>query len=395
MRKTSIIIWTLAVASVAILFGLFSFQPFGLRPFVAAALEQKSAATAPALQTVDSQQAAFNDLESQLIQIYQSASPSVVNITNQGYTQFFGQMIPQGGTGSGFVYDQDGRIITNYHVVEGGGNISVTLADDEVFDATIVGVDPVNDLAVIQIDAGKSLPDPLPLGDSDSARVGQFVLAIGNPFGLERTLTTGVVSALGRVIDSPQDNRFIGEAIQTDAAINPGNSGGPLLNLNGDVIGVNSQIISPSGSNAGIGFSVSANTVKRVVPALIDQGYYAHPWLGAQLFELNQSSAQILRDAGMDLPVDRGLVIIDVVSDAPAAKSGLKASHTVRHNNMRLPLGGDVITAINGQSVNSFQDLTVYLETHTKAGDQVTVSVIRDGKEKQVDVTVGEQPRSS
>ena len=395
MHKISFKSWALLAVSMALLLSLLNRQVLDLRPSAAAAPTTTTVAPAGSSQTDNSQQAAFNDLEQRMIEIYGSASPSVVHITNRSYTQFRGEAIPQGGTGSGFVFDQDGHIITNYHVVEGAEELTVTLTDDMVFTATVVGADPLNDLAVIQIDAGKDLPAPLALADSADVRVGEFVLAIGNPFGLEQTLTTGVVSALGRVIDSPQDNRFIGEAIQTDAAINPGNSGGPLLDLNGHVIGVNSQIISPSGGNSGIGFSVSANTVKRIVPELIAQGYYAHPWLGAQLYELVPSSVQALRDANMDLPIDRGLLIIDAVAAAPAAKAGLQGSSTTRINGMSLPLGGDVIVAVDKQPVRSFQDLTVYLESHTQVGDQIVVTVIRDGKEQDFDIILGEQPRSN
>jgi len=223
-----------------------------------------------------------NTLEAQVEAVYDEAAPAVVNIISRVIAyDFFMQPVPETGTGSGFVYDTEGHIITNYHVVAEAESVSVALASGKVYTATIVGTDPSNDLAVIRIET-EELPDPIPLGDSNQLRVGQFVVALGNPFGLERTLTVGVISALSRVIQSP-DGRFIGEAIQTDAAINPGNSGGPLLDLEGKVIGVNAQIISPAGTWAGIGFAVSSNTVHRVVPQLITQGHYPHPWLGVSL----------------------------------------------------------------------------------------------------------------
>ena len=221
-----------------------------------------------------------NALEAQVEAVYDMVGPAVVNVTSVSYAyDFFFRPIPQEGTGSGFIYDTEGHIVTNYHVVKDAEELSVTLTDGQVYQAEIVGVDPSNDLAVIHIQAD-DLPQPVALGDSDSLRVGQFVVAIGNPFGQVGSLTVGVVSALGRIIESP-DGRFIGEAIQTDAAINPGNSGGPLLDLRGRVIGVNSQIISPSRASAGIGFAVPADTVQRVVPQLIAQGRYPHPWLGS------------------------------------------------------------------------------------------------------------------
>jgi S1-C subfamily serine protease len=334
-------------------------------------------------------------LQEQLVAIYEKAGPSVVHIRNQRtVVDFFGQIIPQGGTGTGFVYDAQGHIVTNYHVVEGAQSLDVTLADGRTFSASLVGSDPVNDLAVIRIRTNEPLPPPLPLADSAQLRVGQIVLAIGNPFGLEQTLTMGIVSALGRVIQSPENNRFIGEVIQTDAAINPGNSGGPLLDLQGRVIGVNTQIVSPSGASAGIGFAVSANTVARVVPVLIARGAYPHPWLGVQVVELNPSLAALLEQAGMKVPVTRGLLILETVANGPAARAGLRApDRVVRVGNSRVPVGGDIIVRINDTPVSTFQDLTVYLETKTRSGETVTVTVVRDGKEQTIRVRLGTQPR--
>jgi S1-C subfamily serine protease len=339
---------------------------------------------------------ASNPLEAQVIAVYENVSPAVVNITNRGYVyDFFMQAVPQEGSGSGFVYDKEGHIVTNYHVIENADELSVTLANGKVYDAKVIGADPTNDLAVIGLNANVDLPEPMVLGDSGKLRVGQFVVAIGNPFGLERTLTTGVISALGRVIQSPEDNRFIGEAIQTDASINPGNSGGPLLDLKGRVIGVNSQIISPSQASAGIGFAVSANTVRRVVPELIARGYYPHPWLGATMLTVTTASAKVFRDGGMQVPVEAGLLVSEVTPGGPADAAGIRGGdRAVRAGRYQLLLGGDIITAINGKPVGDFQEMTVYLETQTKVGDSVQVTVIRDGQEQTLAVTLGEQPRS-
>jgi S1-C subfamily serine protease len=337
---------------------------------------------------------AVNALQSQIIEVYQTTAPAVVNITNRGYIydRFMGT-IPQEGTGSGFVYDSAGHIVTNYHVVENAEQLTVTFADGKTYDAKIVGSDPTNDLAVISIDGNADLPDPLVLGDSESLQVGEFVLAIGNPFGLQQTLTTGVVSALGRVIQSPTDNRFIGEAIQTDAAINPGNSGGPLLDLSGHVIGVNSQIISPSGASSGVGFAVSASTVARVVPQLISNGKYAHPWLGVQLLSLTSDNVSALEGAGVKIPVDAGVLVLETVAGGPADKAGIQGgSRVVRVGNYQVPVEGDIITAINGQAVTSTQDLTVYLETETSVGDSVELTIVRNGNQQTVQVVLGEQP---
>jgi S1-C subfamily serine protease len=338
---------------------------------------------------------ALNLLEAQVIAVYESVGPAVVNVTNRGYAyDMFMRPVPQEGGGSGFLIDEEGHIVTNYHVIEDAEELLVTLADGQVYEARAVGADPANDLAVINIvDAQEDLPEPVVLGDSDELRVGQFVLAIGNPFGLEQTLTIGVISALGRVIQSPEDNRFIGEAIQTDAAINPGNSGGPLLDLKGHVIGVNSQIISPSRASAGVGFAVSANTVRRVVPELISRGYYPHPWLGAQMLPLTPALAKVFREAEMKVPVDAGLLVLDAVRGASAERAGIRGGRRlVQIERFQVPLDGDIIIAINGEPVNDFEGLTVYLETRTRVGDTVEVTIIRDGQEQIIPVILDERP---
>ena len=327
---------------------------------------------------------AANALEAQVIAVYEKIGPAVVNITNRSIVyNMWMEPTPQEGSGSGFVIDRQGHIVTNYHVIEGADELLVNMADGKEYEARVVGSDPTNDLAVIQIEVGEALPAPVVLGDSDALRVGQFVIAIGNPFGLEQTLTIGVISALGRIIQSPEDNRFIGEAIQTDAAINPGNSGGPLLDLEGRVIGVNSQIISPSRASAGIGFAVSANTVKRVIPELIERGYYPHPWLGATMLPLSPTIAQAFREAGMTVPGDEGLLVLQVGSGGPAEEAGIRGgSRVVRFGNINIPLDGDIIVAIDGVPMDSFQALTVYLETKTVVGQTVDVTVVRDGVEQ-------------
>jgi S1-C subfamily serine protease len=348
----------------------------------------------PTLAACDEQQAA-NALEAQNIEVYEDASPAVVNITNRSYVTYgFMGTVPEEGTGSGFVYDTEGHIVTNYHVIENAEELLVTLAGGQVYKAEVVGSDPTNDLAVIHIDAGKDLPEPLVLGDSSKLQVGQFVVAIGNPYGLQQTMTTGVVSALGRVIESPENNRFIGEAIQTDAAINPGNSGGPMLDLQGRVIGINSQIISPSGASSGIGFAVSANTVERVVPELIAQGYYAHPWLGVNMLPLTPSIVEVLREAGAEVPADSGLLVLEATAGGPADRAGIEGgSRWLRLGRTQLPVGGDIITAIDGQPTDDLQTLTVYLETETSIGDTVELTIVRGGQEVVVPVTLAEQPQ--
>jgi S1-C subfamily serine protease len=333
-------------------------------------------------------------LEAQVQAVYERANPAVVNISSISYAyDFFYRAVPQEGTGSGFFYDTEGHIVTNYHVVENAEEISVALADGRVFMATLVGEDPANDLAVIRVQADDSLPAPIQLTDSDQLRVGQFVVAIGNPFGQLGTLTVGVISALGRIIESP-DGRFIGEAIQTDAAINPGNSGGPLLDLHGRLIGVNSQIISPSRGSAGIGFAVPANTVQRVAPQLIAQGRYLHPWLGVEYLPLTPERAEVFRQAGMEVPVDEGLLVIRVAPGSAADRANVQGGdRIVRIGNLRIPLGGDIITAINGEPMTDSKEFVVYLETETQVGDAVDVTLVRDGRELSTRATLTARPQ--
>ena len=334
-------------------------------------------------------------LQEKIVQVYDSIGMGVVNITNRSYSyDFFFRPVPQEGTGSGIVYDQEGHIITNYHVIEGADELSVTLPDGEMVEARVVGADASNDLAVLKVDVDPELLHSIPLGESEELRVGQFVVAIGNPFGYERTLTVGVISALGRVIESP-DDRFIGEIIQTDAAINPGNSGGPLLDLSGKIVGVNTAIFSPSQASAGIGFAVPVDTVQLVVPELIARGYYPHPWLGVNyVWNLNSERAQILREVGMEVPVDQGLLIIETAPSSPAEQAGLRGGQQrVRIGQLVMPVGGDILAAINGVPIATDRDLVRFLDVQTRVGQTITVTIWRDGREQTLSVKLGERPR--
>jgi S1-C subfamily serine protease len=345
--------------------------------------------------------AGMASLEQEVIGVYDNVGLGVVNITNRsvGYDFFF-RPVPQEGTGSGIVYDTEGHIITNYHVIEGADEIFVTLPNETgdqdnetTVQAQVVGSDPSNDVAVLKVDVDPALLHPVPLGESSNLRVGQFVVAIGNPFGYERTLTVGVVSALGRVIESP-DQSFIGEIIQTDAAINPGNSGGPLLDLSGRVIGMNTAIFSPSQASAGIGFAVPVDTVRKVVPELIAHGYYPHPWLGVQyVWNLSPQRQQVLEEAGMTVPVDSGVLVVQVLSGSPADQAGLLGGQRqVRIGGMILLVGGDILTAIDGKAIASDQDLSEYLDTKTQVGQTIQVTVWRDGQQRTIPVTLTERP---
>jgi len=284
------------------------------------------------------------------------------------------------------VWDDAGHIVTNNHVVENAQRIVVHFADDTTAEAKVVGADPDSDLAVIQVNVSAGELQPVELGDSSALLVGQRAIAIGNPFGLEQTMTTGIVSALGRVVR--QNSGFsLPQLIQTDAAINPGNSGGPLLDSHGKVIGVTTLIYSQSGTNAGVGFAVPVNTVKRVAPVLIETGRYADPWLGITGTSVTPSMAQAL-----DLPVERGVLVQAVAEGGPASKAGLRAgSRQVQYEGATLTTGGDIITAIDGVKVQGMDDVIVYL-TNTKVGQKVELTVLRGNAEQKVEVTLEERP---
>lgn len=335
------------------------------------------------------------NLQEEIIGVYEQMGRGVVYITSRSYGyDFFLRPIPLEGSGSGIVYDREGHIITNYHVIENADELFVTLNEEITVPATVVGSDPSVDLAVIKVDVEPEQLHAIPLGESKALRVGQFVIAIGNPFGFERTLTVGVVSALGRVIESP-DESFIGEVIQTDAAINPGNSGGPLLDLSGQVVGVNTAIFSPSQASAGIGFAVPVDTVRQVVPSLIEKGYYPHPWLGVRyVWPLTPERAAALNQAGMNVPVDQGLLIVEVVDGSPAAEAGLRGGWMqMRVGYTVLLIGGDVLTAVDGNPITSDTDLTRYLDLNTQVGQTIQLTVWRDGQEMTLPVTLTERPR--
>lgn len=323
-----------------------------------------------------------------LINIYERVNPAVVNIEvlRAAAPGVGGELFPE-GEGSGFIIDTEGRIITNNHVVEGADEVQVTLHDGTIVRASVLGTDPYSDLAVIDIDLPPQVLRPVELGDSDELRVGQRAVAIGNPFGLEGTLTTGVISALGRTL--PAESLFaIPEVIQTDAAINPGNSGGPLLNAEGLVIGVNTAIRTTTGGNTGVGFAVPVNLVKRVVPRLIAEGHYDHPQLGIRGLTITP----VLVEA-MDLPVDGGVLVSEVTADSPAEKAGIRGG--TREVSIRGDLvrqGGDIIVSIDGHETNQFEDLLSYIVMETEVGQEIAVAIIRDGEERVVKVVLGARP---
>ncbi len=327
-----------------------------------------------------------------LISVFSSASPAVVHIRVRSTVEdALMRPIPVEGAGSGFLIDSLGHIVTNYHVIEGAEEITVAFGAVDCCPAEIIGTDPSTDLAVIRVDRD-SLPEPLVFADSDGLRVGQLVVAIGNPFGLDQTMTFGIVSALQRTIRSP-DGRFVGEAIQTDAAINPGNSGGPLLDLDGKVIGVNSQIISPVRAFAGVAFAISSNTVSRVASSLISVGRYPHPYLGVTGLSLTPSVLQLLREEGIWVPESEGILITSVVPGSPADLAGLRAGdETVSLAGVELRVGGDVLQAIDGRALETLTDLLRYLDTSTRVGASVRLTILREGESQTLIAVLQERP---
>lgn len=385
-----------------------------------AAVEQK-----PALQTTQApavpSSEAFSLLaayEGVLEHVYAQVNPSVVNIrVLVDQTNISGFEMPEGfempglpfnspegsnpdlpqygeGLGSGFVWDTQGHIVTNNHVVENAEKIEVTFADGTVLEAELVGADPDSDLAVIRVDRPADELVPLQLANSDDIRVGQLAIAIGNPYGLEGTMTVGIISAIGRTMPAGQDlgtgrSYSIPDIIQTDAPINPGNSGGVLVDDQGQVTGVTYAIESTSGANAGIGFVIPSSVVQRVVPTLIDQGSYEHPYLGISGGSLVPSLAE-----AMDLdPDQRGVLVSEVVSAGPADKAGVVgSSRQVTIEGSQVSVGGDVIIAIDGQTIQEMDELISFLASNTQVGQQVSLTVLRDGEQVDLSVTLEARP---
>lgn len=320
------------------------------------------------------------------IKIYQEMSSGVVNITTTTISyDFFFNPIPESGTGSGSVLDKKGHILTNYHVVENARKLEVTLFDGSKWEAKLIGADPNNDLAVIKIKAPEEKLKPIPLGDSSTLKVGQKAIAIGNPFGLERTLTVGIISSIGRTLRAV-NGRLMRGIIQTDAAVNPGNSGGPLLDSSGKMIGITTAIFSPVGANIGIGFAIPVNTAKKIVPQLIDKGRVSRPWLGITGQDINADMANLLK-----LP-SAGILVAKVEKGSPADKAGIRGGRdTLMIGNLRIIIGGDLIVAVNGRAIKNMDQVVEEIESMS-IGQSVELSIIRDKKQRVVKVTLAEMP---
>jgi len=328
--------------------------------------------------------------EQRTIDVYERVAPSVVSITTQVMRRsFFLDVVPAEGAGSGFVLDQQGHILTNYHVISGAERIEVTFSDQSVLQAEVVGADQRNDVAVLKVDAPAGLLVPVTLGNSASLEVGQRAIAIGNPFGqFGLTLTTGVISALNRSIEN-DDGQTITGIIQTDAAINRGNSGGPLLDSSGRVIGVNTAIFSPTGTNAGVGFSVPVDTIKRLLPHLLTIGRYPHPWLGVRYaYSITPGFAEVLR-----LPVTQGLLLVQLNQGSPLEGAEVRsAQQEAVLGNQIVYVGGDILLTVDEVEITSTSQLETLLEDNYQVGDQVTVKLLRGGQEFTITVDLAEEP---
>ncbi len=319
-----------------------------------------------------------------LVELFEKSEEGVVRIDVVKINSFRGG----NSVGSGFVFDLFGNIITNAHVIDNADNITVTFLDGSQYNASIVGMDKFTDIAVINVEEKPDYLHPLEIGDSSALKVGEPVAAIGNPFGLSGSMTSGIVSQIGRLLPSHDTGFSIPNVIQTDAAINPGNSGGPLLNMNGKVMGINTAIQSGTGQSAGIGFAVPSNTISKVVPVLITEGKYSHPWIGISGQDINPDLAKI-----RNLNHSKGFLIVTVIPDSPAEMAGLKGvSEIEKIDNKEYPKDGDIIISVDGKEVRKISDILIHLQEEKSVGDEMILGIIRNGEQMDIILTLIVRP---
>ena len=336
------------------------------------------------IQPVFAQQSQYSGVLS-LTKLFEQSELGVVSIS---VTKTSDHGDTTGGVGSGFVFDREGHIITNNHVVNNAKKIVVTFVDGTSHHAEIVGTDPYADLAVIKIDVDSEKLHPLPLGNSSNLKVGEQIAAIGNPFGLSGSMTSGIVSQLGRILPSQGTGFSISDVIQTDTAINPGNSGGPLLNMKGQVVGINTAIYSTDGSFSGVGFSVPSDTALKIIPSLIKDGEYSHPWIGITTRNISPDLADAL-----NLDDAKGVLVMTVVKDSPADKAGLHgSSQSTVVDDVDFLVGGDVILSMDGNDVRKIDDVLMQLQREKSVGDKLNLGVLRDGQMMDVILTLEKRP---
>ncbi len=334
--------------------------------------------------TVGEQTPILTNKDLSLTEIFERSEAGVVRVNVIKSEQIEGL----NGVGSGFVFDQSGHVITNHHVIDNSEKIVVTFLDGSSYNANIVGSDPFTDIAVIKVDAEPSLLHPLPVGDSSNLKVGMQVVAIGNPFGLSGSMTAGIVSQLGRLLPSQDTGFSIPDVIQTDAAINPGNSGGPLLNIKGEVVGINTAIQSAIGEFTGIGFAIPSKTVSKIAPQLIEEGEYHHPWVGISGRDIDPDLAKIL-----NLKDAKGFLIVTVVEGSPADKAGLiGSSKTKEIDGVTYQVGGDIILSVDGKPVRKIDDILIHLQREKSVGDEMVLEILRDGRNTNFVILLEERP---
>ncbi|MDH3340652.1 MAG: trypsin-like peptidase domain-containing protein [Nitrosopumilus sp.] len=321
-----------------------------------------------------------------LIEIFEKSETGVVRVNVQRNES----ADTANGVGSGFVFDKMGHIITNAHVVNGANKIVITFLDGRSYNAEIIGADEFTDIAIVKVNADLELLHPLSLGDSSNLKVGEQIAAIGNPFGLSGSMTSGIVSQLGRLL--PLDNGFsIPDVIQTDAAINPGNSGGPLLNIRGEIVGINTAIQSTTGEFTGVGFAIPSQTIAKIVPVLIEKGEYKHPWIGISGRDIDPDLAKILK-----LKDAVGFMVVTVVKDSPASKAGLIGSDkTIEIDGTNYAVGGDIILAVDGKEVRKIDDILIHLQRAKSIGDEMVLEILRDGRTTNVTIILEERPNEN
>jgi len=369
----------IGAAMVLVIFAvLFISPPESLKPEVSEINEQPATIVAQATPMVTKSLS--------LVEIFEKSEPGVVRVNVQrGETEEV-----RGGVGSGFVFDKKGHIITNAHVVKDATKVTVTFLDGRSYHADIIGVDEYTDIAIIKVNSDLVLLHPLSIGDSSNLKVGEQIAAIGNPFGLSGSMTSGIVSQLGRLL--PTGNQYsIPDVIQTDAAINPGNSGGPLLNMRGEVVGINTAIQSTTGEFTGVGFSIPSQTVAKIVPTLIENGEYKHPWIGISGRDIDPDMANVL-----NLKEAVGFLIIQVVEDSPAFDAGLIGSDkTIEVEGVNYPMGGDVILSVDGIEVRKIDDILIHLQRAKSVGDEMVLEVLRDGRTTNITIVLQERPNGN
>ncbi len=322
-----------------------------------------------------------------LIEIFERSEASVVRVNVQRDIE----VLSTTGLGSGFIYDTNGHLITNSHVIENAQKIVVTLLDGSSYNAEIIGDDPFTDLAVIKIETNGVFLQPLPIGDSSKLKVGEQIAAIGNPFGLSGSMTAGIVSQLGRLLPSQDSGFSIPDVIQTDAAINPGNSGGPLLNMRGEMVGINTAIQSGTGEFTGVGFAIPSRTVAKIVPILIQDGEYNHPWLGISGRDIDPDLAKIL-----NLKDAKGFLIVTVVDNSPSSKAGLHgATETKEIDGTSYALGGDIILKVDGIEVRKIDDILIHLQREKTVGDEMILEILRDGRISEFTLLLEQRPNAN